>query len=168
MIELMPYSPQSSLLDDALRVYARVWPQRDPDVARETFTRYTGYLDFCGFVALVDDLPVGVGYGAKSYPGVPWHDLVAPRLGEDHPAFRIVELAVVKEYQGKGIGGKLHDRLLATQTCSRALVSTGVTNQRARAIYERRGWQYLHAAFDAPDETQLYVIMGKELGTGNQ
>ena len=167
-IRLVAYSQQSPLLEDALRIYARVWPDRDPKVARETFTRYAGYPGFSGFVAFVDDEPAGVGYGAQSTPGIPWHDLVAPRLGDNHPAlqdaFRIVELAVVEEHQGKGIGGQLHDRLLATQPCSWALISTNVTNQRARCIYERRGWSYLDTRFDVPDDPHQYVIMAKELG----
>lgn len=168
MLRLRAYTQQSPLLDDALRIYARVWPDRDPEVARETFTRYAGYPDFSGFVAFVGDEPAGVGYGARSFPGVPWHDLVAPRLGADRhefqDAFRIVELAVVEEHQGKGIGGHLHDRLLATQPCQRALISTNVTNQRARGIYERRGWTYLQTAFDVPDDPHQYVIMARELG----
>ena len=171
VVRFVAYTQQSPLLEDALRIYARVWPDRDPDVARETFTRYAGYPDFRGFVALVGDEPAGVGYGARSSPGVPWHDLVAPRLGADHPAlqdaFRIVELAVIVEHQGKGIGGQLHDMLLATQPCPRALISTGVDNQRARTLYEGRGWRYLDTAFVVPGETQQYVIMAKELGTDN-
>lgn len=42
-----------------------------------------------------------------------------------------------------------------------------VANQWARSIYERRGWRYLHTAFEVPDDPDLYVIMTKELGTGN-
>jgi ribosomal protein S18 acetylase RimI-like enzyme len=167
VIRLLPYTQQSPLLEDALRIYARVWPDRDPEVARETFTRYAGYPAFTGFVAFAADEPAGVGYGARSEPGIPWHDLVAPRLGSDLPAFqdafRIVELAVIEDQQGKGIGGQLHDALLGAQPCSRALISTNVNNQRARGIYERRGWHYLHTDFDVPDDTNRYVIMAKEL-----
>ncbi|HYI15256.1 MAG TPA: GNAT family N-acetyltransferase [Thermomicrobiales bacterium] len=168
VLTLRAYTQQSPLLEDALQIYARVWPDRDPEVARETFTRYAGYPGFSGFVAFIDDEPAGVGYGAQSSPGVPWHDLVAPRLGVDRPefqdAFRIVELAADEAHQGKGIGGQLHDRLLAAQPCRRALISTNVTNLRARGIYERRGWTYLHTAFDVPDDPHQYVIMAQELG----
>lgn len=172
VITLRAYSQRSPLLEQALRIYARVWPDRDPAIARETFTRYAGYPAFHGFVAFVDDEPAGVGYGARSSPGVPWHDLVAPRLGEAHPAlqdaFRIVELAVVEQHQGNGVGGRLHDALLAAQPCARALISTNVANQRARAIYERRGWRYLHTSFEVPDDPHRYVIMAKELGTDDR
>jgi hypothetical protein len=169
VLTLRAYTQQSPLLDDALHIYARVWPDRDPEVARETFTRYAGYPDFAGFVAFVGDEPAGVGYGARSFPGVPWHDLVAPRLGADLPAFqdafRIVELAVVEEHQGRGIGARLHDALLEAQPCRRALISTNVNNTRARGIYERRGWQYLDTDFKVPDDPNRYVIMAKALRT---
>jgi ribosomal protein S18 acetylase RimI-like enzyme len=166
-VKLITYTRDSPLLDEALRVYARVWPRRDPAVAREGFTRYAGYRDFHGFVAVQDDVPVGVGYGARSYPGVPWHDLVAPVLEESHPAlrdaWRLVELAVIEEHRRQGIGGRLHDALLAAQPCPRALLSTSVANQRARAMYERRGWQYVHRDLAVEGEPLPYVIMSKEL-----
>ena len=78
-----------------------------------------------------------------------------------------VELAVAEEQQGQGIGGRLHDHLLASQPCPRALISTNVTNQRARRIYERRGWYYLHESFDVPGDPHRYVIMAKELGASD-
>jgi len=168
LISIVAYTQQSPELNEALRIYARVWPDRDPEVARETFTRYAGYPDFRGFVAYVEDEPAGCGYGARSFPGVPWHDLVAPRLGADLPAFqdafRVVELAVVEEHQGKGIGSMLHDALLQNQPCRRALISTNVNNARARGIYERRGWQYLDTDFEVPDDAHRYVIMARDMG----
>jgi predicted GNAT superfamily acetyltransferase len=69
-IRLLPYNRNSPLLEEALRVYARVWPDRDRDEARENFTRYAGYADFRGLVAFVGEEAVGVGYGARSIPGI--------------------------------------------------------------------------------------------------
>jgi ribosomal protein S18 acetylase RimI-like enzyme len=74
-----------------------------------------------------------------------------------------VELAVVEPYRRLGIGGRLHDALLASQPCPRVLLCTGVANARARGIYERRGWYYVHPAFDFLGEPHPYAIMGKEL-----
>ena len=166
-IRLETYSATSPLLEDALRVYARVWPDRSPADARGNFTRYAGYDGFCGLVAFVGDEAVGVGYGARSVPGVWWHDQVTPHFGTDHPAlrdaWRLVELAVIEDYRRLGIGGLLHDALLATQPCPRVLLSTAVANERARTMYERRGWYYVHPAFDFPGEPHRYAIMGKEL-----
>jgi ribosomal protein S18 acetylase RimI-like enzyme len=165
-VRLVPFTARSAEQEQGLAVYARVWPERDLDEARESFERYAGYDDFHGLLAMCDGNAVGVGYGARSYPGVWWHDQVTPILGEDHPAlqdaWRLVELAVVTEYRGQGIGGRLHDALLAAHTCSRALLCTGVTNHRARAMYERRGWYYVSPSFDFPGVTQQYTIMGLE------
>lgn len=155
-----------SRLEDALAVYARVWPERDRDEARENFTRYAGYEGFLGLVAYDGDEPVGVAYGATSQPGVWWHDQAAAGLGADHPAlqdaWRLVELAVVAEYRGLGIGSELHDRLLAAQPNARALICTAVHNAHARGIYERRGWHYVAESFVFPGEPHPYVIMGRE------
>jgi ribosomal protein S18 acetylase RimI-like enzyme len=169
VISLVPYTQGAPLLETALEVYTRVWPERDRDDAREGFTRYAGYDDFHGIVALRGATPVGVGYGARSSPGVPWHDLVSAELGGDHPAlqdaWRLVELAVVAEARQCGVGGRIHDALLAARHCSRALLSTAVANQRARAMYERRGWHYVVEAFQPAGEPHPYVIMGRELPT---
>jgi hypothetical protein len=169
VIRFEPYTQTSPLLDVALRIYAAVWPDRDPAVARESFTRYAGYDGFCGFVAYHGHEAVGVGYGANSVPGIWWHDRVTPVLGSDHPAlqdaWRLVELAVVATHRQIGIGGYLHDTLLAAQPCPRVLLCTGVANTRARTMYERRGWYYIAPAFDFPGEPHPYTIMGKELRT---
>jgi ribosomal protein S18 acetylase RimI-like enzyme len=166
-IRLLPYDRDSSLLEEALRVYARVWPERDRAEARENFTRYAGYDGFRGLVAFAGEEAVGVGYGARSIPGIWWHDQVTPQLGPDHPAlhdaWRLVELAVVETHRRLGIGGQLHDALLAAQPCPRALLSTAVTNERARTLYERRDWYYVHPAFAFPGQPHPYAIMGKEL-----
>ncbi len=165
-IRLAPYTADSPRLEDALRVYARVWPDRDAAETREGFTRYATYTDFVGLVAYRDDEAVGIGYGARSQAGVPWHDLMAPLLGNDHPAlqetWRLVELAVDPDYQGYGIGGQLHDALIRAQPCPRVVLSTSATNQRARSMYERRGWTYIESSLHIPGHSEPYAIMGKE------
>lgn len=164
-----PYTADSPLLENALAVYAGVWPERDRDEARENFTRYAGYAGFIGLVAYDGDEPVGVAYGATSQLGVWWHDKAAAGLGADHPAlqdaWRLVELAVVDAHRGRGIGGELHDRLLAAQPNARALVCTAVHNTHARDIYERRGWRYVAESFDFPGEPHPYVIMAREVAS---
>ena len=163
--ELIPYDTASPRLEDALAVYARVWPDRDREEAREGFTRYSTYADFHGLVAYAGGNAVGVAYGARSVPGIPWHDLVAKKLGTDHlclqDAWRLVEIAVEAEYRGLGIGAGLHDTLLASQPCSIALVCTGYDNDIARGIYERRGWSYVEMDLREPGTNHRYVIMSR-------
>lgn len=166
-VELIPYTTHSPLLEEALAVYARVWPDRDRQESREGFTRYSTYRDFHGLVAFVDGKAVGVAYGARSVPGIPWHDLAAEKLGPDHPclrdAWRLVELAVEPEYRGIGIAAGLHDALLALQPCSTALVCTGYDNDIARGIYERRGWGYVDTCLLEPGTGHRYVIMSRAM-----
>jgi ribosomal protein S18 acetylase RimI-like enzyme len=75
----------------------------------------------------------------------------------------LVELAVLDDYRGLGIGTALHDTLLASQPYRRALLSTEVSNADARRLYERLGWQYLHPGFIFSDGGPAYTIMHKEL-----
>lgn len=166
-IELRSYTDESPLLEVALDIYARVWPDRDRAAARESFSRYARYEGFLGLVAFVEDEPAGVAYGATSRPGIWWHDKAADGLGASHPAlqdaWRLVELAVVDEYRQQGVGSRLHDALLAAHPNARVLICTAVHNSRARGMYERRGWHYVARSFDFPGEPHPYVIMGREM-----
>jgi ribosomal protein S18 acetylase RimI-like enzyme len=167
-VQLHPFTRQSSFLDDAVQVFVQTWPGYDPLSARASFVRCAARRDFRGLVAVSDDTVVGFGFGARSYPGIWWHDQTTNQLGREHPAlldaWQLAELAVVEAYRGRGIGGRLHDALLAVQPCPRILLSTYATNTRARTIYERRGWYYIHSAFMFPHDAHAYVTMAKELG----
>jgi GNAT superfamily N-acetyltransferase len=164
-VRLVAYDRESPLLEQALDVYARVWPDRDQEEARESFTRYAGYAGFQGLVAFDGDEPIGTGYGANSVPGIWWHDQTVAVLGADHPAlqdaWRLVELAVVSERRGQGVGGRIHDALIAAQSCSRLLLCTGTWNTTARQMYLARGWQVVADEFAYPGQPHPYVIMGR-------
>jgi ribosomal protein S18 acetylase RimI-like enzyme len=166
-MHLHPYTRASPFLDDAVQIFVQTWPGYAPLSARASFVRCAGRRDFRGLVAVSDGTVVGFGFGARSYPGVWWHNQMANQLGPEHPAlcdaWQLVELAVLEAYRGRGIGGRLHDALVEAQPCPRMLLSTYAINARARAIYERRGWYYLHTAFTFPHDAHSYVAMAKEL-----
>src|SRR5690348_16979296 len=116
-LTLASFSDTSPYLEDAVRVYLATWPS-DPEEIRAFLTRYAGYPDFCGRVALVEQQVIGMGFGHRSRAGDWWHDRVARALGQDHPelqdAWVLVELAVLSDYRGQGIGKALHQALLAS------------------------------------------------------
>jgi len=164
-----PFAPGSPYFEGALQVYVHTWP-RDMDDARDFFLRHARYPDYRGFVALLDEQVVGMGFGTRSEPGQWWHDRVAAQVGEDHPALQyawsLTELCVRAGFRSRGVGERLHDTLLDAQPCPRVLLSTDVANAGARRFYERHGWQYLHHGFPFAPGRPLFVVMCREVGKG--
>lgn len=111
----------------------------------------------------------GFAYGATCRPGDWWRDCVAAGLQPEQvacwleDAFELIELAVLPAEQGKGIGGRLHDALLAGVPHRMALLSTHHSETPAMHLYRRRGWVVLNAPFFFPGIAIPYAIMGLEL-----
>jgi ribosomal protein S18 acetylase RimI-like enzyme len=74
-----------------------------------------------------------------------------------------VELQVAPELEEQGIGGSLHDALIRTARGRTAVLSTEVSNARARGFYERRGWQTLVAEIEFGAGYTPFVVLGKRL-----
>jgi ribosomal protein S18 acetylase RimI-like enzyme len=161
-----PFDLDSPFWPGAIDVYTRTWLM-DRDRALYFFTRQASRPDFRGLVAVAGDEVVGMVFGSHSQPGQWWYDHVALRLGEDHPALQdawmLTELAVAPEWRGQGIGAALHDAVLAAQPCTRVLLSTEVSNDLARDMYEHRGWRYLHPGFAFEPGRPEFAIMHRSL-----
>lgn len=112
---------------------------------------------------------LGFAYGHENAPGQGWHEVVVrvapPRLVITwlFGSFRLAEMAVVTRAQGQGIGGLLHDRLLAGLPYSRAVLSTMADETNAYRLYRGRGWQVLVDRFRVPGLPRPYRVMGLEL-----
>ncbi|MEW6047961.1 MAG: GNAT family N-acetyltransferase, partial [Bacillota bacterium] len=123
-------------------------------------------------VAFLHEAPVGFAYGYTGRRGQWWTEQVARHLDGakarewlgDH--FELVELHVHPSYQGQGIGGRLHDRLLEGLPHRRALLSTRQGPTVAVAMYRSRGWELVAGPirFDGTDHP--YLIFGKRLERG--
>jgi GNAT superfamily N-acetyltransferase len=147
---LAPFTPESPHWAGIGPVYREALNLDWEAERRSLLHYYERFPGFRGLVALVQGEVVAVGWGTRTGPGEWLHDRVAAQLGSWHPALQdawlLNILAVRAGYQRQGIGSALHDTLLAAQPCPRALICTRIENGTARAMYERRGWQY----FDPP------------------
>lgn len=146
----------------AQQVYAETYPEDDLQEIDDDFTEAAAYRDFIGLVAYRAGEAVGVGFGGRMEPGMWWYDRVAEIVGADHPAlqdtWRLIDLAVIPSAQGSGVGGALHDALLAAQPCPVALINTRIDNTRARTIYANRGWTQLARPMLLPGRTFQNVV----------
>ncbi|MGO1567513.1 MAG: GNAT family N-acetyltransferase [Brachybacterium sp.] len=113
--------------------------------------------------AELEDELVGFGWGYTGERGQWWADSVAGALGADARKWvgghlEFVELAVLPDHQGRGIGGQLHDALLRDLPHERALLQTDADSSSAgHSLYIARGWDVVGRL---PGEK---VVMGKHL-----
>ena len=113
---------------------------------------------------------VGFAYGATAGHGElrPCYAGVTKRLGPGVTdaalvgAFELVDLDVVPQAQGHGVGSWLHDELLAGAVEPRAWLMTRSDAVAARAFYHRRGWLDL-ATLDLPGLAQPRLLMTRRL-----
>ncbi len=164
--------------EQVLRVYREAFAlppynETGADVSSfaEALSRHTRRQGF-RLVAAVEgqDGPLlGFAYGYTSAPGQWWHDLVAramdPALAAEWlgDAFEFVELAVAPQAQGRGLGGRLHDALLAGLPHQRAVLSTMQAETVALRLYRRRGWVVLLEGFRFPNVARPYLVLGLDL-----
>lgn len=90
----------------------------------------------CGWIAIGPNKPIDERY----LPLVEWlgPDTTASVL---EGAFELSELAVASSRQRRGIGTRLHDKVLHNAACDRAWLLTNSTAEAAQRLYRSRGWQ---------------------------
>ncbi|RNL86388.1 GNAT family N-acetyltransferase [Halostreptopolyspora alba] len=129
---------------------------------------------FTSVVALTaDDSPVGFGYGFHGHNGQWWHDVVTSGLRARSPdaerhwftdAFEIAELHVVPQWQGRGIGRRLLERLTAARGERTAVLSTHTGPTAAHGLYTSYGFTDVLTGFYFPGSPhQPYTIMAVRL-----
>ena len=123
------------------------------------------------FVAEHDDegTLAGIAYGYLGAAGQWWHDLVSAAMDEHDRArwlapghFEFVELAVRPDLRRRGIGGRLHDALLAGLDAPTAVLSTETDNEPALTLYGARGWQVVVPEIDFGAEYPPFMVLGKQ------
>ena len=157
-------------VDEAVEVEAAAFGR---PVDRNRTAGYLRHSTYPGFAALgaldpADHL-LGFGYGHTDEPGQWWHEQVAPALARAGHAqwlagsFVLVELHVLPEHQGRGIGRRLLTSLLAGRDEPRALLSTDDEETPARGLYRRAGFTDLLTGFRFTTTTRPYAVMGAVL-----
>lgn len=136
---------------DVFAVYDAVFGDR-PDEQQwrvEMYDRHCARVGFRLSVALDGDRLTGFAWGYVGQRGQYWSDLVVEALPKNVTDtwvgghFEVVELAVLPQARGRGIGGCLHDLLLEGVSPSRALLSTDNDDSAAVQLYTKRGWRRL-------------------------
>ena len=77
--------------------------------------------------------------------------------------FEFAELAVLPEWQRQGLGGRLHDTLLAGLRQHSACLATADLETNARRLYRSRGWVTLLERIVLPNIELKFAILGKRL-----
>ena len=148
----------------------RVSPTRE-EFGRTRLSRHSDRADF-QFLGAFDagGQLVGFVYGYTGAPGQWWYDRVARALSRDarqewlEPGhFEFTELAVRPDFQGRGVGSRLHDRILADAPHERALLSALADNAAVVAFYRRRGWEVVLERLRFEAGRPEFTIMGKTL-----
>ncbi|MBS44102.1 MAG: hypothetical protein CMH83_13245 [Nocardioides sp.] len=152
-----------------------LWPVYDSvfgDVADEATWRtrtWEPHRSRAGFrlaVATVADRPVGFSYGYTGERGQWWPDALADLLDERVATqwlgghFELVELAVLGEYRGSGVGRRLLRSLCDGLPHERWLLQTSADpDDPARRLYADEGWDVI-----GPGVGSDAVLMGRRRG----
>ncbi len=136
----------------------------------DTLDTHVWRRDFRCFVAEDErGTMVGFTYGYTAGKGQWWFDVVARGMEAAAARFwladtyEFVELAVVPQSQGQGIGRRLHDAALDGLPHRTAVLSTIQEHTIAQDMYRRYGWVDLMENYVFPGVPEPYLIMGIDL-----
>lgn len=169
-----------AMLDEVIDLYLALRADRpeSPLFSRETFrARTTSQAQREGFAttwatsADSNVRLVGFAFGLTFPAGRWWsgNPTLPPPEILDQPKFAVIELDVDAVWQGRGIGRRLLDELLASRSEPYAIL-TAIPNAPARQMYERWGWVQVGTAQHTPDSPamdQLVLALSPAAGDGS-
>jgi GNAT superfamily N-acetyltransferase len=175
---LLSASQTRPLFSQLIDIYQAVFSEPPFHETLPDFLNFTGRLSYhskkAGFRCAVawpkPGQPIaGFAYGYSGYPDSWFYDLVSIRLPSKtiqeylSDYFEFAELALLPAWQDQGLGGQLHDTLLAGLPHRTACLSTAQAETRALNLYHSRGWETLVTNIDVPGTGLKYQAMGKKL-----
>lgn len=137
------------------------------EFANGTFPKHVGWPGFRMFVAAIDTMPVGFIYGYRTLPGQWWHDQVREAMIEAgheawlNNALELAEVAVLPQFQGRGIGTQLIDSFLEG-VARPVLLAVEAAQQHAHVLYAAHGFHDLLPDFRYPGWDDHIIVMGRE------
>ncbi|MBX6391347.1 MAG: GNAT family N-acetyltransferase [Frankia sp.] len=165
-------------LGDVIAVYKAAFldvHEADPErAARDRLAharRHVERRDLRAVAALrPDDTLVGIVYALPGREGQWWHDVVTSALPPAvarhwlSDCLEIVELHVLPDHQGNGIGRALLRELLRDAPYRTAALSAlELPDSRARRLYASEGFVPLLSDFRFPGSHTPYAVLAKEL-----
>lgn len=163
--ELSPAEVLGERRAELEQLWLDVWPGT-ADRLYNILPRHSRRAGFRFLAAQESGQIVGFAYGYVGGDGEAWQERVARAMTETQRErwlapgqFAFVELGVHPSRRRCGLGGRLHDELLARAARPTAVLETEVDNDPAIAFYERRGWETIIPEIRIG---RLYRVMGRE------
>ena len=158
---------------DAAGAVAGIWRDAtgvsDEDAqafASGTFPKHVGWPGFRLHIAAIDANPLGFIYGYRSLPGQWWHDEVRDALiNAGHEAWvqnalELAEVAVLPQFQGRGIGTRLIDSFLK-DVAQPVLLALEAEDHRTHTLYAAHGFHDLLTDFRYVGFDDRIIVMGR-------
>jgi GNAT superfamily N-acetyltransferase len=155
-IDTLSGSEATGHRDEVLRIWSSAFGTvEDPDEwAASPWDRHRTRPGYRLVLARAGEEALGFAWGYTGERGQYWSDAIVREVGPRIEGwvgghFEFVELAVLPEARGRGVGGRLHDALLAGLPHERALLATSdAPDDPAVRLYLSRGWRRLAAHGD--------------------
>jgi GNAT superfamily N-acetyltransferase len=177
-LDLLTGTQARPYFDRLIDIYQAAFSRPPYSESLSDFLNFAGRLSYhsrqSGFRCVIlrsapDSEVIGFVYGFPGAKGNWFYDLVSHRLTpalrkqylDDY--FEFAEIAVLPAYQGQGLGGQLHDALLAEVRQTSACLATPEDETNAHHLYRRREWVTLTRGIELPGSVLKFEIMGKIL-----
>jgi ribosomal protein S18 acetylase RimI-like enzyme len=176
-MRIVPWGPQelTRRLDDVIAVYGQAMGYGD-DLLVTRRGYIASHVHRIGFRAVASLDPgaalLGFGYGYISERGQWWHDQVRGALPPVQrevwlaSCFEVVELHVLPQAQGHGLGAAQLRTLLGMTTTATTLLSTPEADEattRAWRLYRRFGYEDILRNFTFPGDQRPFAVLGRRL-----